>query len=182
MAVKEYLGRCHCRRVLFMVKTDLENERKGICNCSSCTMRGFIHHHVDRGDFNLVTGFNELTLYKFGSLGAEHYFCKHCGVESFYRSRSDPEQWDVNVRCLFERNAAGTEWIKVNIYGFEYKISDGENWESSQKKRHEVEGAGLEFAPRRFVLLAPADELKTRSDVAAEFRKIWDGGAAPKAP
>jgi hypothetical protein len=29
MAIREYLGRCHCRRVLFMVKTDLETQRKG---------------------------------------------------------------------------------------------------------------------------------------------------------
>ena len=40
-------------------------------------MKGFIHHHVEKTDFHLLTGFDELKLYKFSTLSAEHYFCKY---------------------------------------------------------------------------------------------------------
>jgi hypothetical protein len=173
MAKEKYEGRCHCGRVTFTVNADLINDRNGICNCSNCTMRGFIHHHADKSDFCLITGFDDLKLYKFGTLSAEHYFCKYCGVESFYRSRSDPNMWDVNVRCLFKRDEKTGAPMKVDIYGLNYKLGDGEHWVESQTARRKAEKVGEKFAATPYALLAPVDDLKRRVNVADEFGKTW---------
>ena len=41
-------------------------------------------------DFELLTGRDALTSYRFGTGAAEHLFCRHCGVKSFYQPRSHP--------------------------------------------------------------------------------------------
>lgn len=169
---RKYLGGCHCGRIRFEAYADLQGERNGICNCLSCTMKGFIHHHVARADFNLLTGFDDLKLYKFGSLSAEHYFCKYCGVESFYQSRSDLDKWDINVRCL--EDAETHE--KVDIYRFDYQLSDGENWAELQAERHRRAQQADAVAPRLWRLVAPADLMPGEVDVKAAFRRTW---AAP---
>ena len=126
---KQYLGQCHCGKVTYTVEADLETGRNGICNCTSCTMKGFLRHHVEKARFKLLTGFDDLKLYKFGTLSAEHYFCKSCGVESFYRSRSDPNMWDINLRCLRHAKTGRP----VDIYALIYQLGDGEHWEDSRK-------------------------------------------------
>jgi hypothetical protein len=168
---RKYLGGCHCGRIRFEAHADLEGERNGICNCSSCTMKGFIHHHVAQTDFNLLTGFDDLKLYKYGSLSAEHYFCKRCGVESFYRSRSDPDKWDINVRCL--EDAETHE--KVDIYRLAYQLGDGGNWTESQAERHRRAPQADAAVPRLWRLVAPADVVPGDVDVKAAFRETWAG-------
>jgi hypothetical protein len=173
MSTRTYIGGCHCGRIRYSVKADLEGQRNGICNCTSCTMKGFIHHHVEKGAFDLQTGFADLQLYKFGSLSAEHYFCKVCGVESFYRSRSDPEMWDINVRCLKDPETGE----KVDIYALHYELGDGEHWVESQairrKRAHEEKVKGSKHASRKWRLIAPSDAIDSKLDVTAEFRKTW---------
>ncbi|HEX3484604.1 MAG TPA: GFA family protein [Micropepsaceae bacterium] len=163
---KQYFGQCHCGKVTYTVKADLETERNGICNCSNCTMKGFLHHHVEKARFTLLTGFDDLKLYKFGTLSAEHYFCKSCGVESFYRSRSDPDMWDINVRCL--KHADTRE--RVDIYALTYQLGDGEHWEDFQKARHQ---GGIFDRAKPWHLIAPAECVPSNLDVAAEFKKTW---------
>jgi hypothetical protein len=172
---KTYIGGCHCGRVEFKVKADLVNDRNGICNYTSCTMKGFVHHHVKKADFSLTRGNDDLKLYKFGTLSAEHYFCSHCGVESFYRSRSDPNEWDVNVRCLRDADTGQ----QVDIYSLEYWLSDGAHWEESQTKRNEREEeakkTGNPYRPTvLWRLMARTSDVPADLDVASEFRKSWD--------
>jgi hypothetical protein len=136
-------------------------------------MKGFIHHHVAQTDFNLLTGFDDLKLYKYGSLSAEHYFCKYCGVESFYRSRSDPDKWDVNVRCL--EDAEMHE--KVDIYHLDYQLGDGANWAQSQAERHRRTHQADAATPRLWRLVAPADVVPGDVDAKAAFRTTWAGSS-----
>lgn len=63
-------------------------------------MTGFLHIMVPHGEFELVTGRNSLSSYRFGSGTAEHLFCACCGVKSFYQPRSHPDAWSVNANCL----------------------------------------------------------------------------------
>jgi hypothetical protein len=70
------------------------------CNCSVCRMTGFLHVVVPHERFQLVTGRDALTSYRFGTGTAEHLFCRHCGVKSFYQPRSHPDAWSVNANCL----------------------------------------------------------------------------------
>jgi hypothetical protein len=63
-------------------------------------MTGFLHIMVPHENFELVTGCDALTSYRFGTGAAEHLFCKTCGVKSFYQPRSHPDAWSVNANCL----------------------------------------------------------------------------------
>ncbi|MGE5819451.1 MAG: GFA family protein, partial [Deltaproteobacteria bacterium] len=73
---------------------------------------------VPRSKFHLVEGQDNLTTYTFGTGVAKHMFCKTCGIKSFYIPRSNPDGYDINVRCL------DTQPREVVIEPF-----DGKNWE-----------------------------------------------------
>jgi len=94
-----YRGHCHCRAVAFEVDAP-ERLVAQDCNCSICTMTGYIHLIVPRSRFRLLTGEDSLTTYRFNTGVAQHKFCRTCGVKPFYIPRSNPDGVDVNVRCL----------------------------------------------------------------------------------
>lgn len=122
-------GGCHCGRVRFEVDApaDIEADR---CNCSICRMTGYLHMIVPRRDFRLMWGEEELITYRFNSGVARHYFCRHCGVKSYYVPRSHPTGISVNVNCLdpetirslHERSFDGANW-EQNIHTLS-RISD----------------------------------------------------------
>ena len=74
-----YQGSCHCGRVRFEVDADLDHVR--VCDCSICRKRAALLHRVDEDQFRLLTPLEDLTLYQF-------------------HTRTAPEQWSINVRCL----------------------------------------------------------------------------------
>ena len=93
------IGGCHCGAVRFEIDTPplvtvLD------CNCSICSKTGFLHLIVDAGNFRLLADPAALTTYSFGTLTAQHLFCTSCGIKSFYRPRSHPGGWSVNLRAL----------------------------------------------------------------------------------
>jgi hypothetical protein len=61
------------------------------CNCSICTMSGFLHLIVARERFTLLQGAEALAEYRFNTGTARHLFCRTCGMKSFYVPRSHPE-------------------------------------------------------------------------------------------
>ena len=93
-------GGCHCGAVRFVAELPDPPVPALDCNCSDCSMTGFLHIIVPHEDFELVTGRDALTSYRFGTGAAEHLFCGTCGVKSFYQPRSHPEAWSVNAHCL----------------------------------------------------------------------------------
>jgi len=88
------------------------------CNCSICAKSGFLHLIVSKSKFKLLRGEANLTTYTFNTGIAQHKFCKTCGVKSFYIPRSNPDGYDVNVRCLDPQPK------ELVIEPF-----DGKNWE-----------------------------------------------------
>ncbi|MHB8530628.1 MAG: GFA family protein [Caulobacteraceae bacterium] len=94
-------GGCHCRAVRFEVLL-AETVEAQDCNCSICSMTGFIHIIVPESRFRIVAGGEALSSYSFNTHAARHLFCRTCGVKSFYRPRSNPDGWSVNARCLDE--------------------------------------------------------------------------------
>ncbi len=92
-------GRCHCQAVAFEVDAPADLVALE-CNCSICRMTGFLHLIVPRSRFRLLRGAQDLTEYPFNTRSARHFFCRHCGVKSFYVPRSNPDGYSVNVRCL----------------------------------------------------------------------------------
>jgi hypothetical protein len=116
-------GGCHCGKIRFEVEApaDLSLDE---CNCSICNMVGYQHLIVPRSDFRIVQGEDELTTYEFNTSVAKHYFCRHCGVKSFYVPRSHPEGISVNGRCLDMSTVTS-----VTLTPF-----DGQHWEQSRHK------------------------------------------------
>ena len=93
-----YQGGCHCGRVRFRVTADLSRVTE--CNCSICSKKGFLHLIVPPEAFELLSGKDALTTYRFNTGIAQHTFCATCGIHPFYVPRSDPDKIDVNARCL----------------------------------------------------------------------------------
>jgi hypothetical protein len=76
---------------------------------------------VPKQRFHLLKGAEDLSDYRFGSGQAQHYFCKTCGVKSFYVPRSNPDGVSVHARCL---NLATVLSITDTPF-------DGQNWEKN---------------------------------------------------
>jgi hypothetical protein len=92
------LGGCHCGAIRFRVK--VRKYEAIACNCSICQKKGILHLIVPPEDFELLKGEDNLSTYTFNTGIAKHHFCKTCGIHPFYRPRSHPDDYDVNVRCL----------------------------------------------------------------------------------
>ena len=116
-------GGCHCGAVRFEVSSEADIAADD-CNCSICRMGGFLHLLVAKADFNLLQGEKALDTYQFGSGIAEHYFCRTCGIKSFYIPRSHPHGVSVNVNCLDQE---GIRSVTVTPF-------DGENWSKNVHK------------------------------------------------
>lgn len=117
-----YQGGCHCGAVRFEVKLPSPVTAYS-CNCSICRMTGFVHLIADNADFRIVQGEEALTSYRFNTGTADHLFCHHCGVKSFYVPRSHPDGYSVNLNCLDPEHRP-----TAAIESF-----DGANWEANIK-------------------------------------------------
>jgi len=82
-------GGCHCGKVRFEVTAPADIEVTH-CNCSICRMTGYLHLIVSKDDFHLVSGKDDIETYTFNTGTAQHYFCRRCGIKSFYLPRSHP--------------------------------------------------------------------------------------------
>ncbi|UBF29742.1 GFA family protein [Kovacikia minuta CCNUW1] len=114
-----YAGGCHCGAVRFQVSLDEAELVASDCNCSICRKKGFLHLIVPPDRFALLSGDANLVTYTFNTGTAKHLFCQVCGIHAFYRPRSHPNCFDVNVRCL-----DGDVLSRFRIEPF-----DGKNWE-----------------------------------------------------
>ena len=90
-------GGCHCRDIRFRCELPDPPVAALSCNCSICSATGFLHVIVPHEAFELLSGCDGLTSYRFGTGAAEHLFCKRCGIKSFYQPRSPPDCWSVNA-------------------------------------------------------------------------------------
>jgi hypothetical protein len=115
-----YQGGCHCGAVAFEVQAPASIDASR-CNCSICSMTGFLHLIVTKDAFSLLRGEDDLETYRFNTGTAQHKFCKVCGVKSFYVPRSHPDGISVNVTCLDPSTINA-----MTITDF-----DGQNWEDS---------------------------------------------------
>ena len=115
-----HLGACHCGAVKFAVAAS-PHVVAWECNCSVCSMKRNTHFVVPEGCFELLTPVDALTEYRFGTGVARHLFCRTCGVQAFYRPRSNPDGVAVTVACI----APGT------LASVTTKQFDGVHWEAA---------------------------------------------------
>ena len=80
-----------------------------------------LHLIVAREKFRLIEGADAVETYTFNTGVAQHYFCRHCGIKSYYLPRSHPDGISVNVNCLDPETIAS-----VTVGDF-----DGLHWEHS---------------------------------------------------
>ena len=111
-------GGCHCGAVAFEVDLPAQVTVQR-CNCSICSMTGFLHLIVPASRFRLLSGSDQLIDYRFNTGVARHLFCRRCGIKSFYVPRSNPDGYSINANCL-DRSG-----LRVHIEDF-----DGRNWEA----------------------------------------------------
>lgn len=124
----KYKGSCHCGKVRFEIEAEIDHVR--VCDCSVCRMRGALNYRVDKEDLTLLTPWEDLILYQWGSKTAKDYFCPTCGILPFRRP-ADPtseeiqqgaklfDGWAINVRCLEEVDLDSIP--KKKIYGSRMK-------------------------------------------------------------
>lgn len=91
-------------------------------------MTGYLHLFVAVADFRLLQGEDDLQTYTFNTGVAQHRFCRHCGVKSFYVPRSHPDGISVNANCLDQGSAS-----IAGITDF-----DGANWEQNIHKVSQI--------------------------------------------
>ena len=113
-----HTGGCHCGRVRFEVTAPARIDVSD-CNCSICSKFGYLHLIVPAERFKLQSGREALSTYRFNTGIAQHFFCSHCGVKSFYIPRSHPDGVSVNARCI---DAGTIEAMTITQF-------DGRDWE-----------------------------------------------------
>ena len=96
--MSSYQGGCHCGAIRFRVQGTIDELVE--CNCSICATTGYLHWEVSPEQFRLETGEEAMVNYQFGTRTSHNYFCSRCGVSPFRRSRSAPEEININARCL----------------------------------------------------------------------------------
>ena len=99
--MKEYFGGCHCGAIKFKFYSK-ESVEIWKCNCSICSMLDYEHLFIEHNDLKIIKGTELITEYFFGTKKAKHFFCKDCGIKSFYQPRSHPDSFSVNLKCVDE--------------------------------------------------------------------------------
>jgi len=105
----KHKGSCHCGNTRFEVTADINRLR--VCDCSICRRRGALIFRVPAQDFTLLSPWENLSVYQWGSGTAKDYFCKTCGILPFRKPSAPTRQeqskgmqvfkgWAINVRCL----------------------------------------------------------------------------------
>jgi hypothetical protein len=101
-----YHGSCHCGKTRFTVTMPpLDTVTASACNCSICTVNGYLNVHPLRKNVVFASPYDELGSYVFGSKSNVHKFCKTCGTSlliDLENSVYEPlrEHYAVNVRPL----------------------------------------------------------------------------------
>ena len=98
--MKTHHGSCHCGAVTFDVTADIN---KAItCNCSHCAQKALTLSFIPEEQFELKSGGDNLSEYRFNTKHIGHQFCKTCGVQPFAKAAGPDgkETVAVNLRCI----------------------------------------------------------------------------------
>ena len=96
----QHRASCHCGAVV--LELDLADGIHDVrrCNCSMCRRKGAIMGAVPLVGLRVLKGAQVLSVYRFNTMTAEHYFCSRCGIYTHHRRRSQPNQYGFNIGCL----------------------------------------------------------------------------------
>ena len=96
-----FCGHCHCGAVAFEVEAPKPFVAQD-CNCSICTMTGYIHLIVPKSRFRLLTPEENAGTYRFNTMKIGHRFCPVCGIQPYAdgQDKEGNQMAAINVRCL----------------------------------------------------------------------------------
>ena len=77
-------------------------------------MRGAVAVTASMDGFVILQGEEQLTLYRFNTGTAQHFFCSICGIYTHHRRRSNPNEYGVNAACLEGVSPFDFECVIVN--------------------------------------------------------------------
>lgn len=117
-ALATHRGGCHCGDVRFEFRAPRRVMLQR-CNCSICSMTGYLHLIVPAAHFRLLTDPAGLASYRFNTGVADHRYCRRCGIKSFYVPRSNPDGFSIHFGCV---DASSFEDVQIEDF-------DGRNWE-----------------------------------------------------
>lgn len=93
-----HVGSCHCGVVRFQVEAQITELTT--CDCSLCVKKNAVMAKVHESTLTITAGEELLSLYRWNTGRARHYFCSRCGVYTFHRKRAAPDHFGINVFCL----------------------------------------------------------------------------------
>jgi hypothetical protein len=96
--METYNGSCHCGAVTFEFKSDLDAFMQ--CDCSLCRKKNAVMAAAHKDDVRILTGHDVLGQYRWNTRVARHYFCRICGIYTFHRRRSKPDEYGINAFCI----------------------------------------------------------------------------------
>lgn len=91
-------GSCHCGDVRFEITSEIVELTT--CDCSLCRKKNALMTKVHESAFVLHSDWSGLSLYRWNTQVALHYFCTRCGIYTFHRKRAQPDHFGINVFCL----------------------------------------------------------------------------------
>tara|TARA_R110001606_G_scaffold399306_1_gene584297 strand:- start:25470 stop:25853 length:384 start_codon:yes stop_codon:yes gene_type:complete len=91
---------CHCGAVELAIEFEegLKNLRR--CDCSLCSRKGYVMASVPTRNLRVTKGEEFLSVYRWGTMVAEHFFCSRCGVYTHHKRRSNPSEYGLNIACV----------------------------------------------------------------------------------
>ena len=93
-----WAGSCHCGAVRFQVEAEIIELTT--CDCSLCVKKNAVMAKVHESALTVTSGEEHLSLYRWNTRVARHYFCSRCGIYTFHRKRAAPDHFGINVFCL----------------------------------------------------------------------------------
>eukprot|EP00928_Gymnodinium_smaydae_P005132 TRINITY_DN11767_c0_g1_i1.p1 TRINITY_DN11767_c0_g1~~TRINITY_DN11767_c0_g1_i1.p1 ORF type:complete len:131 (+),score=26.11 TRINITY_DN11767_c0_g1_i1:89-481(+) len=81
---------------------------------------------------------DQLTTYRFAKKIAQHTFCKHCGVQSFYTPRSNPDGKAITIYCMddyqvVDAGAGKLRMTKEGVLQPTFDHFNGQDWDAQIK-------------------------------------------------
>ncbi len=92
--------KCHCGEIEAEINIQENPDKVLRCNCSLCKRKGAVMSMVKNEDFKIIKGLDKLTLYKFHTKVANHFFCSICGIYTHHNPRSNPSMTGFNLGCV----------------------------------------------------------------------------------
>ena len=106
--------KCHCGAVEAEINVPENLEKVLKCNCSLCKRKGAVMSMVKNDDFKIIKGEDKLSLYKFHTKVANHYFCSMCGIYTHHNPRINPAMTGFNLGCIDDIDTFKFKDILIN--------------------------------------------------------------------